>query len=69
MSASSAGAAGLANHLNLAREIDGDRRIHHFGNGLVVHTDPFLSADPECRPARVRSRFDVTTSCRPFGAG
>src|SRR5262245_5641744 len=36
----------LENRLERTRESDGDRWIHRFANGLVVHTDAFLRADP-----------------------
>jgi hypothetical protein len=35
----------LEDVLGRTREIEGDRWIHRFANGLVVHTDPFLRAD------------------------
>jgi hypothetical protein len=28
------------------REVEGERWVHRFANGLVVHTDPFMRADP-----------------------
>jgi Ribosomal protein L11 methyltransferase (PrmA) len=37
--------AGLANKLQRTREVDGERWIHRFQNGLVVHTDAFLRPD------------------------
>lgn len=37
--------ASLPDRVGLARNISDDEWIHHFANGLVIHTEPLLKAD------------------------